>query len=68
MDARIFEKFVDEYVAAEFLGLSVCTLRNRRHMRRKPDFRKFGRSVKYSMDDLQDYADSKRVITDDTTY
>ena len=48
--------FVDEFIAAEYLGRAVRTMRNDRYRGGGPLFRKFGCSVRYSMRDLIAYA------------
>jgi hypothetical protein len=52
---------IDEKKAAEFLGLAVQTLRNRRHKRLPPAYVKLGRSVRYQMDDLKDFVNKSRI-------
>ena len=49
---------VGEEAAAEYLGLAVQTLRNRRLERKPPNYLKIGRSVRYRMRDLEDYLES----------
>jgi hypothetical protein len=44
--------FRDERFAASYLGISVQTLRNWRKSQRGPRFRKLGKCVRYSTDDL----------------
>jgi hypothetical protein len=51
-----FGGFVDEQIAAQILGSKVTTLRHWRFRRTGPKFHKFNRSVRYSMDSLQEYA------------
>ena len=47
--------------AAEYLGLSVQTLRNYRHLRKGPNYIKIGRSVRYLVGDLDDYIAKHRI-------
>jgi hypothetical protein len=54
-------KHCDEYAAAEFLGLSVATLRDWRFRRIGPPFCKFGKAVRYSRLELERYAEACRV-------
>lgn len=52
------KKHCDEFVAAEFLGLQVATLRDWRLHKRDPVFCKFGKAVRYPIADLEKYADA----------
>jgi excisionase family DNA binding protein len=45
--------------AAEFLGLGESTLAKLRISGGGPGFKKFGRSVRYSLDDLRRWADER---------
>jgi hypothetical protein len=53
--------FVDEVQAARLTGLSIYTLRNWRFLGRGPAYVKFGRAVRYSLEDLRVFADRCRV-------
>jgi hypothetical protein len=59
--AKTVEQIVTEQKAAEELKLAVQTLRNWRHQRRGPAYLKFGRSVRYKIDDLLEYKERHRV-------
>lgn len=48
-------KLVDTNKAAEILGISPNTLKKYRMIGGGPVFHKFGRSVRYDLDDLSDY-------------
>ena len=48
--------------AAEFLGLSVSTLRARRNQRRPPEYLKLGRSIRYQRETLEKFLESCRVV------
>ena len=52
---------LNEYQAAEVLGLSVKTLRRMRHEMRGPIYLKFGRRVVYPEADLAKWIDLHRV-------
>jgi len=52
---------VNEIRAAEILCVAVQTLRNWRHQRKGPAYLKISRSVRYRVDDLENYMDSKRI-------
>lgn len=49
------DSFLDEYCAAEFLGMSVRTLRNHRFRGGGAPFKKLGAAVRYSLKDLKDW-------------
>ena len=55
------EKLLNEKQTAKLFGKSVHTLRNDRHCRRGIPYIKIGRSVRYSLGDIQEYIKSKRV-------
>ena len=46
---------LDEFDAAETLGVSVHTLRRRRHLGKPPKYVKLSRSVKYRLEDLAEW-------------
>lgn len=47
--------------AAHFLGLSIQTLRNWRHLGRGPAYCKLGRSVRYKIEDLLAFQEARRI-------
>lgn len=49
-------QYLDTREAAGFLGMSPCTLEAWRHRGSGPRFRKFGKSVRYALADLQAFA------------
>jgi len=55
------KQVVNEQDAADFLGLAVQTLRNRRFTRQPPNYLKLGRSVRYRVEDLESYLNECRV-------
>ena len=55
------DKILDERSAAKLLGLSVFTLRNWRHQLRGPSYVKLGRSVRYRLEDLENFISGSRV-------
>jgi len=55
------EHLLNEHEAAQFLGLSVFTLRAWRSKRRGPAFVKLGRSVRYRSDDLEAFLNEAAV-------
>ena len=57
-------KHLNEYQAADVIGLSVKTLRRMRHDMRGPNYIKLGRRVVYSETDLGLWLTSHRVETE----
>ncbi|HKI68023.1 MAG TPA: helix-turn-helix domain-containing protein [Verrucomicrobiae bacterium] len=53
------DHWVDEFQAAEFLGVSVKTMRTWRLRGDGPPFGKFGRSVRYRWSTLTGWANSR---------
>ena len=51
----------DERAAAEFLGVSTGCLRDWRFARTGPVYAKFGRCVRYPLDELEKFAQQSRV-------
>jgi hypothetical protein len=52
-------EYITEREAANYLGLSARTLQKHRGTGLGPTFYKFGRSVKYAINDLKAWAESK---------
>jgi hypothetical protein len=50
-------EYLKDAPAAEFLNLSVYTMRNWRCKGEGPKFRRFGRAIRYKMADLVEYAE-----------
>lgn len=57
--------FITENDAAEFLGLTVRTIRKWRGAKKGPPYSKIGRSVRYSREELKAWADSQKVTHDE---
>ena len=55
------ERPVNERAASEMLGLSVATLRAWRHRRTGPRFVRFGRAVRYLVQDLEQFIQDSMV-------
>jgi hypothetical protein len=55
------QPLVDEQEAAKLLKRGVQSLRNDRSMRRGLPYIKVGRSVRYSLEDIQEYLKAHRV-------
>ena len=59
---------LDEKMASKILGVAVQTLRNWRHQRRGPVYVKMGRSVRYQMDDLENYIQKQKIDPEGGTW
>ena len=55
------KKYVNEEIVSEIIGWKVQTLRNHRHLGKGIPYLKCGRSVRYDLDDVHGYIQSKRV-------
>jgi hypothetical protein len=49
------QQIVDETKVAEIMDVAVQTLRNWRFQRKGPPYIKFGRSVRYTLGDIEEY-------------
>ena len=54
-------KYLNEKQLSEFTGLAVQTLRNWRHLGRGFPYSKVGRAGRYSVTDVQEYMESRKV-------
>jgi len=54
-------RVIDDYGAANELGVAVQTLRNWRSKCRGPAYLKIGRSVRYQVKDIEEYKRKKRI-------
>ncbi|GAB6126266.1 helix-turn-helix domain-containing protein [Humidesulfovibrio idahonensis] len=61
---KISVHYLNEREAAQFLGLSISTLQQRRFKGKLPLYAKFGKSVRYNLEDLQSFAEGCRVHCD----
>ncbi|RZB36396.1 MAG: hypothetical protein SRB2_02221 [Desulfobacteraceae bacterium Eth-SRB2] len=52
---------INEYEAAQLVGVAVQTLRNWRCQHRGPAYLKLSRAVRYRINDLENFMDSKRI-------
>lgn len=57
------KRHCDEFAAAAYLDISVPTLRDWRFHRTGPVFCKFGKAVRYPVDELVKFAEQSRVVT-----
>lgn len=55
--------YIDEKQVAEITGLSLSTLRRDRHMRQGMPYYKIGRAVRYSVEDIVEYMESRRIVS-----
>lgn len=55
------DRYLTEKEAAQVMGLSVNTLRNKRHLREGPSYAKLGRAVRYSLSQIMAYMESNTV-------
>ena len=62
---ELVPRYVDEKEVSKITGLALPTLRNWRFKRIGISYSKVGRSVRYSMSDVLDYMDSRKVRTDE---
>ena len=53
--------WITEKTVAEIGAFSIQTLRNWRHLGKGPAYSKVGRSVRYQLQDVQDYLKDRRV-------
>ena len=61
MKQQTQKRHCDEFVAAEFLDVSVATLRDWRIRKRGPVYAKFGKAVRYPISELERFAEAARV-------
>ena len=59
------ERYVNDIVASEVIGLAPQTLRNYRHRGVGPSFCKVGKAVRYKIEDLYLFMESRKVETGD---
>ena len=55
------KRHCDEFAAADYLGLSVATMRDWRFHRVGPVYAKFGKAVRYPVAELEKFAEESRV-------
>ena len=53
--------YLTEAEVGQYLRMSVAWVRRQRHLRRPPRWAKLGRSVRYHVSDVDEYARSRRV-------
>jgi len=61
-------RYIDEREASRILGLAVQTLRNYRYLRCGPRFARLGaggRAIRYDVKDLLEYAEARKIKTEE---
>jgi hypothetical protein len=58
------QRYVDEKVVARIIGRALQTLRNDRHLGRGLPYIKIGRSVRYSLEDVIRFMESRKIATE----
>jgi hypothetical protein len=53
--------YIDEKIVSEITGLAIQTLRNHRFLRKGLPYHKVGRAIRYCLDDIYSYMDSKKI-------
>ena len=59
------ERYVDEKAVSQLTGWSLQTLRNHRYLNRGIPYLKCGRSVRYDLQDVHKFMQSRRIETQD---
>ena len=59
-------KYIDEKQVSELIGRALQTLRNDRHCGRGIPYTKIGRSVRYNLQEVISFMDSRRIETSDS--
>jgi len=61
------KKWINEKDVSRITGRALPTLRNDRFLNRGIPYCKFGKSVRYLLDDVENFMESRRVLTSDIT-
>lgn len=59
-------RYLNERVVSQITGRALQTIRNDRFNSRGIPYVKFGRSVRYSLDDVIQFMESRKVVTEDS--
>jgi hypothetical protein len=59
--------FIDEKKVSQMTGFALPTIRNWRFLRRNLSYIKFGRSIRYDMDEVLAFMSAHKVILEDVT-
>ena len=62
MESKV--KYLTERQASQLTGFALSTLRNHRHLGRGIPYIKAGRSIRYSLADVVEYMEGKKIKTD----
>ncbi len=62
---EIQEKYLTEKQVAEITSRALSTMRNDRFLNRGIPYIKIGKSVRYSLQDVINYMESRKIITED---
>ena len=57
-------RYINEKEVARITGRALPTLRNDRHRRRGIPYVKVGRSVRYNLEDVLEYMESREILTE----
>jgi predicted DNA-binding transcriptional regulator AlpA len=60
-ERRARQRYVDTRVAAAFLGVSESFLNKARHFGTGPEYVRFGRAIRYDLDELESWARARSV-------
>jgi predicted DNA-binding transcriptional regulator AlpA len=60
---NIQEKYISEKQVAEITGIALSTLRNGRSRKSGIPYSKLGRSVRYKLQDVLDFVESRKIRT-----
>jgi hypothetical protein len=58
------KKYIDEKRVSEITGLALATLRNDRSTQRRIPYIKFGRAVRYDLEDVIHFMESHKIGTE----
>jgi hypothetical protein len=59
-------RYVNERVVSKITGLALQTLRNHRFQKRGIPYSRIGRSIRYSMEDIINFMERRKIQTEDS--
>ena len=62
MEQQTSPRYLTELEVGRITGLALATLRNHRYLGKGIPYVKFGRSIRYLLDDVIQYANERRVV------
>ena len=62
----IEKRYINEKEVSEITGVALQTLRNQRHWNRGFPYTKIGRSVRYLLQDVLEFMESRKIETEDS--